>query len=225
MSDIRIARLTGAAYLALALTGMVGFLLVRPQIAESPELAGLGVTLELGIVISQAAAAVGFFALFRRERPVEGFATAVFGMGNALAILGSAALLTAAIAVTGDPALAPAADTAATVTLLRTIADSFWAVGNVFFGLWLIPMGTFILATRRMPVVLGWILLVGGVGYVLSAVIAAALPGAGLVADLLVMPATVGELWIIGYLLIRGIRPSTVRMNSQSAVGGDWVRA
>jgi len=211
MSDTRIARLTGAAYLALALTGMVGFLLVRPQIAESPELAGLGVTLELGTVISQAVAAVGFYALFRLERPVEAFATAVFGMGNAVAILGSAALLTAAITVTGDPALAPAADTAGTVTLLRTVADSFWTVGNVFFGLWLIPMGTFILATRRMPIVLGWILVVGGVGYVLSAVIVVAFPDAALVANLLPMPATVGELWIIGYLLIRGIRPSTVR--------------
>ncbi|WP_404429276.1 DUF4386 domain-containing protein [Microbacterium lacus] len=209
MSDTRTARLTGAAYLALAVTGMVGFLLVRPQIADSPELAGLGVTLELATVISQALAAVGFYALFRRERPVEAFATATFGMGNALAILGSAALLTAAITVTNNPALAP--DGAATVALLHTVADSFWAVGNVFFGLWLIPMGMFILTTRRMPVVLGWIVFVGGVGYVLSAIVAVALPNVGLIADLLPMPATVGELWMVGYLLIRGIRPSTAR--------------
>ncbi|WP_137846167.1 DUF4386 domain-containing protein [Microbacterium sp. 2FI] len=213
-TDIRTARWTGAAYLALGLAGMAGFLLVRPRVAAEPQLAALGVTLELAVVIAQAAAAVGFFALFRRDRPVEAFATATFGMGNALAILGSAALLTAAIAVSSDPSLAPAGDLDGTVVLLRVVADAFWSVGNVFFGLWLIPMGWFVLSTRRMPVVLGWFLVVGGVGYVLSAVLVVTAPG--LVAELMVIPATVGEFWMIGYLLIRGIRPAIVDANPQS---------
>ena len=58
-----------------------------------------------------------------------------------------------------------------------------------------------------MPRILGWILVAGGAGYVVNAVLSAALPGtAAVVADLIVLPATVGELWMVGYLLIRGIR-------------------
>jgi hypothetical protein len=32
------------------------------------------------------------------------------------------------------------------------------------------------------------------------------LPDAGLAVDLLTMPATVGELWMVGYLCLRGVR-------------------
>jgi len=70
-------------------------------------------------------------------------------------------------------------------------------------------MGWFAVATGRMPRTLGWILVAGGVGYVVNAVLSAALPGtAAPIADLLVIPATAGELWMIGYLLVVGIRRS-----------------
>lgn len=203
---LRTARWTGGAYLALAVLGGLGFLLVRPLASESLGSAQLGIALEVGVVLAQALAAVGFFALYREDRPVAAFAVATFGMGNALAVLGSAAMLTAALAVSLDPAIATGTDAA---PLLRVVADAFWTVGAVFFGLWLVPMGWFAVSTGRMPRVLGWILVVGGVGYVVNAVLSAALPGtADVAADLIVIPATVGELWMVGYLLVRGIRPA-----------------
>lgn len=216
----RTARWTGAAYLALAVFGGLGFLLVRPLAAESVGYARLGVALELAVVVSQALAAVGFFALFRRDRPVEAFAVATFGMGNAAAVLGSAAMLTAALALSSGPDAAAGAGSAA---LLRTVADAFWAVGGVFFGLWLIPMGWFAITTARLPRVLGWILTAGGAGYVVNAVLSAALPGtADPLADALVIPATIGELCMVGYLLVRGIRPprphrDTTRLRTATA--------
>ena len=201
---------------------MAGFLVIRPQLEvagdpaaslalrlANPELAQLGIALELLIVIAQAGAALGFFALLR-ERPVSAFGTAAFGLANALAILGSAALLLGAQAVASDPALAPGGDAAATVALLVTLSGLSWDVGAIFFGLWLIPMGWFAISTLRMPRVLGWILIVGGVGYTLGAVVGAAFPTApALLTELIVLPATVGELWMVLYLLVRGIRPST----------------
>jgi Domain of unknown function (DUF4386) len=45
----------------------------------------------------------------------------------------------------------------------------------------------------------------GGVGYVLSAFVVYFAPDAGIVADALTFPATVGEFWMIGYLLVRGV--------------------
>lgn len=199
----RTARWTGVAYLALAAFGAVGFLIVRPLAVTDSGWASLGVALELGTVTTQAAAAVGFFALFRHDRPVAAFAIAGFGLANAVAILGSAAMLTTIVALGDDAAMTGGADAA---PLLRLIADAFWTVGGVFFGLWLMPMGWFILATGRMPRVLGGILIIGGAGYLVSAVLTAALPGSAPVADMLSLPATAGELWMVGYLLSVGIR-------------------
>jgi hypothetical protein len=217
------ARLTGAAYLGLALTGMAGHLALTAQLAvpgdpaatlerlrESPGLAQLALVLELLVVITQALAAWGFFALFRRDHPAAAFGTAAFGLGNALAILGSASFLATALAVSGDAALAPGDDAAATVGLLYALSGAAWDAGRVFFGLWLIPMGVFALSTRRMPGVLGWALVVGGAGYVLGALLGA-VPALAPVGEALSFLATVGELWMVGYLLSVGIRPSVVR--------------
>ncbi|MBM2616483.1 DUF4386 domain-containing protein [Actinoplanes sp. LDG1-06] len=209
---IRTARITGLLYLALAVGGGLGFLLIRPQLSDGaatmanlvadPALARWGITFELFTVLAQALAAVWFFRLFRASAPVAAGEIAAFGLANAFAILISAALLGAALTV----AQSPYGDAASTVQTLYLVSDQLWAVGGLFFGLWLIPMGWCVLRSGLMPRALGWVLIPGGVGYVLSAFLAYALPDAPLVADLLAYPATVGEFWMIGYLLILGVR-------------------
>ena len=77
--------------------------------------------------------------------------------------------------------------------------------GGLFFGLWLVPIGLLVLRCAGMPRLLGWLLVAGGVGYVLSAFITALAPGAQLVADALSITATIGEVWSIGYLLHGGV--------------------
>lgn len=217
----RTARITGVGYLGLAVFGMLGFLVVRPQLyafgdagatlanlESSPGLLQLGIALELFVVISQAVAAAGFNGLFLRDRPAAGFAVAAFGMANAVVILGSAALLSAALLVSADSSYAPGGDAAATVQLLFGLSTIAWKVGGIFFGLWLIPMGWFAVSTRLFPRLLGILLIAGGVGYVIGSVVGAAMPQAPmLLVDVLTIPATVGELWMVGYLLVRGIRP------------------
>ncbi|GIJ79424.1 protein of unknown function [Micromonospora phaseoli] len=61
-----------------------------------------------------------------------------------------------------------------------------------------------------LPRAPGWILLVGGPGYVLSTFVGYLAPSAGIVADLLVVPATAGELWILGYLIIFEVRSQAI---------------
>jgi hypothetical protein len=85
-----------------------------------------------------------------------------------------------------------------------------WGVGAVFFGLWLIPMGRCVLSSGWMPRPLGWILVVGGLGYVISAFVGYLVPDAHGLADVLTVPATVGEFWMLGYLLTRGVRRQAV---------------
>lgn len=212
---IRTARATGLLYLGLAISGGLGFLLIRPRIfvaddagatlarlVEHDSLARVGIAVELLTVLTQALAAVWFYRLFRTVDSVAAGSIAAFGMANAMAILGSAALLGAAAEV----ARTPVGDAAVTAQLLYLVSGNLWTVGAIFFGLWLIPMGRCVHRSGWMPRILGWLLIAGGVGYLLSAFVRYLAPGAGTVADVFTVPASVGEFWMIGYLLVRGIR-------------------
>ena len=53
---------------------------------------------------------------------------------------------------------------------------------------------------------LGWTLVGGGLGYLVSAFVSYLFPNADVVTQLLTVPATVGEIWIMGYLIIVGVR-------------------
>lgn len=216
-----IARLTGVAYLAMLPGGIVGFIAIRPRLIDANSAAGtlanlmqhetlarVGLVAALVVILAQALAALGFYALFRERHPVAAFGIAGFGLVNAAAVLaGTAASWTALLLA--DKASAMSAAPADIVHALYQYEGAAWQIGGVFFGLWLIPMGWSVLRSGYFHLgnVLGWILIVGGVGYVVSAFVAV-LPGAvdsGL-DTILTLPATVGELWIMFALLIVGVR-------------------
>ena len=214
------ARLTGMAYLGLAITGGLGFLFIRSQLYVPDDplatfqnlvtqdgLARTGVALELATVLAQALAALLFYELFRRVSSFAAAGVAAFGMFNALAILASAAFLGSALDVAVQHGPAGAADASATVQLLYLLSENMWGVGNLFFGLWLVPMGWLTLRSANMPSLLGWVLIVGGAGYLISAFLPYLAPGATAASVPLAMPATVGELWMIAYLLIVAPEP------------------
>lgn len=217
-SDLqRTARTTGLLYLGLAITG-ISVLIVRTQLfadddpdgtlanlMEHEWLARVGIALELGIVLFQALTAVWFYRLFRSVDTFAAGSLTAFGMVNAVAIMGSAALLATALEVADDASLAVSGGAAATVQLLYVVSGHLWGVAATFFGLWLIPMGWLVIRSRWMPQPLGWILIAGGVGYVVSAFVSYLFPNADLIAGLLTVPATIGEIWIIGYLIIVGV--------------------
>jgi hypothetical protein len=211
----RTARVTGLFYLGIAITGLLGFLVVRSQlfVADDPDatlanlvahesLARAGVALELGMVVTQTLTAVWFYRLFRTVDSFAAGGITAFGLVNAIVGLVSAALLATAVGVSVDPV----GDVTANVQVLYLVSDNLWGVGALFFGLWLIPMGWCVLRSGWMPRVLGWILVGGGVGYVLSAFIRYLAPDAHVVAEALAYPASVGEFWMVGYLLVRGVR-------------------
>ncbi|MEV0130420.1 DUF4386 domain-containing protein [Dactylosporangium sp. NPDC050688] len=211
----RTARMTGLFYLGNAITGVLGFLIVRPQLfaADDPDatlanllthesLARSGVALELGMVVTQTLAAVWFYRLFRTADTAAASGIAVFGLVNATVGLMSAALLATAVGISADPV----GDAAANVQVLYLVSDNLWGVGALFFGLWLIPMGWCVLRSGWMPRTLGWVLVGGGAGYVLSAFLRYLAPDAQVIAEALAYPASVGEFWMVGYLLVRGVR-------------------
>lgn len=214
------ARWTGGLYLGVALSGLVGFLFVRAKlyVADDPtatlanlvdqvSLARFGIAADVTIVLTQALAAIWFFKLFRSDNSFAAGSIAAFGLVNAAAIVVATAFSSTALAVAGNAALAPSGDQAATVQLLFELNGAMWDIGGLFFGLWLIPMGYVVVRSRVMPPALGWVLMVGGVGYVFSTYLTLVVPDAPTaIGGSLIGVATIGEFWMIGYLLIFGVR-------------------
>jgi hypothetical protein len=217
---ITTARWTGAFYLGTAVAGLVGFLFVRNELYVAEDapatlanlvgrasLARLGIAADLTLVLTQSLAALWFFKLFRSENDFAAGSIAAFGLVNAVTILVAAIFSATALVVAGGAALAPSGDQAATVQLLYRLNGAAWDLGGLFFGLWLIPMGYVVVTSRAMPIVLGWVLMVGGVAYVISAYLTQVFPDAPTaVNSTLTGVASVGEFWMIGYLLIFGVR-------------------
>ena len=214
---ITTARWAGIWYLLMAVSGVLGFLVFHPQIyhadpqqtlanlTEQESIARIRLLLEFAIVVSQALTAVWFYRLFRNIDNWAAMATGIWGTVNAIVIMISAIAMASAIKIAQS---SMASDKVLSIELLNGIISHAWGVGSLFFGLWLIPLGYIVASSKRMPVWLGRILMVGGLGYMLSAVI----NYSGLeffLLEYLTFPATFGEFWMIGYLLIFGIRPGT----------------
>ena len=209
-----IARLSGLAYVGLAICGALGFMVIRGKLyvsndgaqtaanlVEREGLARLGIAADLGAALTQALAAASFFLLFRRVHTFAAASITAFGLLSAAALLLAAAFSATAL----DVALERTATSAHDALLLYRLQGSAWEVGGLFFGLWLIPMGWLALRSAYMPRPLGWLLLAGGAGYLLNTFVASLLPDATGIADALLAPATIGELWMIVYLLVKGV--------------------
>lgn len=214
---VKTARTTAIWYLVLAVSGVVGFLVIHSKIYVSGDLpqtlanlkanetmARMRLLLELAIVVSQAVAAVYFYKLFQTINATAAWSLAAWGTVNAMVIMLSAIAMGGAINVAN--AALPANEQLIMVRMFDQIIRHAWGVGSLFFGLWLLPMGYIITRSKRMPVWLGRTLLLGGFGYLASTFLNYAGFKASWV-DLLTIPASIGEFWIIGYMLIVGIRP------------------
>lgn len=216
---ITTARITGVWYLTLAISGALGFMIFHPQIFVSNDaektltnltnlqsISRIRLLFELLIIVSQALTAVWFYKLFREINAWAAWTVGIWGMMNSAAIMISAISMSSAIEI-AKSSTQTYQEKIVEIQLLGNLIANAWGVGSLFFGLWLIPMGYIIVNSKRMPVWLGRILLIGGIGYLISTFI----KYIGIdnpLSEFLVVPATIGEFWMIGYLLIYGIRPS-----------------
>ena len=213
------ARLTGVWYLILAISGLLGFIIFHPQIfvTDDPQktlnnLINLGpiprirLLFELAIIVSQALAAVWFYKLFCDINKWAASTLGIWGTVNSVVIMVSAISMSSAIGIANSTSLTLQEKTIL-IQLFGEIITNAWSIGGLFFGLWLIPMGYIVISSGRMPLWLGRILIIGGIGYILQTFISCTGVKSPYI-GILVIPATIGEFWMIGYLLIYGIRPA-----------------
>jgi len=79
-------------------------------------------------------------------------------------------------------------------------------VAVTFWGLWLFPFGFLVIKSRYFPRVLGILPLVAGSAYVINSMASLVLPDQRQVLSRIMMPLYFGEVPIIFWLLIKGIR-------------------
>lgn len=85
-----------------------------------------------------------------------------------------------------------------------------YEIANVFFALWLVPLGLLVYKSGFFPKVLGILLVVGGCGLFLNVFIHFLFPGYEIINTILLIPQTIAEFLLLVWLLIRGINESKV---------------
>jgi len=81
-------------------------------------------------------------------------------------------------------------------------------IAQVFWGLWLFPLGFLVSRSGFLPKILGWILMVGSIGYTFDCfgrVLWETYPDM-ILADYITVPANIGEFGICLWLLIMGAK-------------------
>ena len=120
-----------------------------------------------------------------------------------------------ALAVATDPAYGASfgpGGTAGLVLLLMELQHTGYLVAQIFFGLWLLPLGRLVLGSGLFPRPLGFALIVAAAAYVVDVAIQVLAPGdTAVVSGVVIVPiVTLAEVSMLVYLLVRGIRSPTV---------------
>lgn len=109
-----------------------------------------------------------------------------------------------------------AAGSNALVLLLLDMQHYGFLIAQIFFGLWLVPLGYLAYTSGMFPKALGVVLIVGGICYLLDMLAAFLLPDLGKqIHGFLAIPPTIAEIWMLGYLLVKGVKaPSSLTSRS-----------
>jgi hypothetical protein len=88
---------------------------------------------------------------------------------------------------------------------LRLHGQGF-AVNDIFWGLWLFPFGVLVMRSGFLPRLIGILLIVNCFAYLAISLTSLLMPSYGPVVFRIAMPALLGELWIMLWLLIKGAK-------------------
>jgi len=94
--------------------------------------------------------------------------------------------------------------------LFLRLHDQGINIASIFWGLWLFPFGILVIRSGFIPRLLGVLLFIAGSGYLVSSFTSILLPQYANLVGQIALVLGVGELPIIFWLFIRGLRPSGI---------------
>ncbi|MBS0486956.1 MAG: DUF4386 domain-containing protein [Proteobacteria bacterium] len=215
-----IARLAGALYLVVVVTGLFSLVYVPSRITVSGDVqATIGNIVahnslfRAGIaafLIKQLAFLLLPLALFKLLRPVhQSMAIIMVALAAAsvpIALVSLANRLDVLDILVGTYSQAfSQSQLQAQATLSLNAYGNGLLVTTLFWGLWLLPFGYLVIRSGFLPKILGALLVLGGLGYVTQVFWEILVPATRF-PDFLLFPAAVGEIGICLWLLVAGVR-------------------
>ncbi|GAA3096006.1 DUF4386 domain-containing protein [Streptosporangium carneum] len=222
-SPKRVARIAGVLYLIVALCGFFAHFYARAAVRVPGDAAAttenivahatlfrLGFVADLLTATSSILVAMTLYRLFKHVNKDVAAALVVFMAIGTGMILVNLIFHFAALLVATDASYAAAPGTGGSDALVLLLVDMHWygyAIGGIMFGLWLLPMGYLVYTSGMFPRALGVVLMIACFGYLLDTLTRFLLPDLGeTLSAILTTPAAVAELWMVGYLLVIGVR-------------------
>jgi hypothetical protein len=219
----RTARRAGLLYLAAAITAMVGYLYLHPRfvipgdaattarnILAHQQLYRAGILLDVVGQILFIVAVLALYRLFENvDRSQARLMVALIGTSIAAQFAGFALNVAPLILLNGDEYLAafnrPQLEALAYTSL--SLSGKLVELLTSIWGLWLFPFAALIIKSGFLPKFLGALLILAGVAYVVSCVIAVVLPARLETFNQFAFPLYFGELIVILWLAFVGAKP------------------
>ncbi len=219
MNRTRAARIAGLWYLAMLASGPFGLLYVpskivvagdaaatAAQVASHATLVRLGVSANLLCQLAFIFLVLALVRLFDGVHPGQSRLMKAFVLVAVPIAMLNEGFMLAALESATVPGLAVEARAALVGVLLHTHQQGVF-IASIFWGLWLIPFGLLTIRSGFLPKVLGALLLVGGASYLVDSFVALLAPQHhAAVSSVLMVPLSVGELCMLGWLLVKGAR-------------------
>jgi hypothetical protein len=219
--ESKLARLAGLFYLIVAVTGGFSELFVRENIIEagdaattaenisaSPALFRVAFASDLVNITFFVLAALVLYALLKNVDHNVAVGMVVFNAVAAAIMSANMINHFAALQVaTGSSVASPASD--GLVQLFLDMHSNGYAIAQIFFGLWLLPLGYLAYKSGFFPKALGVMLMIGSASYLIELVAGFLFPGMGENALLLIAaPAALAEVSFLLWLLVKGAKPN-----------------
>ena len=220
-AEKRLARIAGSLYLVVAVLGGFAELYVRSRIVvpgdaaatadnirESATLFRLGFMSDLVQATFFLLTAMALYLLLRHVHELVARAMVVIvAVSVAIICLNLLNQFEALQIATGEAGISGAAGSDALAGLFADMHAAGYLIAQIFFGLWLLPLGYLVYRSGFVPKAIAVVLAIGCFGYLADTFVQFLAPGiAESVEPFVVAPAAIGELSLVVWLLVKGVR-------------------
>lgn len=220
------ARTAGILYLLMGITGMLGILYIPSQIIVPEDATATAANIlaheflyRLGIVCQLACQTIfvylvlSLYSLFKevnRQYALQMLVLVAVSVPIAFLILLNQLAALVLLSDAGFLSGLPTEQLNSLAMVSFKLYEQGIIVVQIFWGLWLIPLGLLAYQSTFVPRFIGIFLVLGGIGYIMASLAGLLFPEYGeSVGQLVTIPSVIGEFSMIFWLLFVGLRSPT----------------